>query len=98
LGKNCIENTYCISKGACSLENLIQDKLWKIAQKIPFPSPYFIQIHKDNPISIQTEFPSYTNHFLEIGSGWGEVAIELAIQNPSTLYILMEKKIERINI
>ncbi len=33
---------------------------------------------------------------LELGSGWGEVAITLASENPRTGYLLMEKKIDRI--
>ncbi|XDD50359.1 tRNA (guanosine(46)-N(7))-methyltransferase TrmB [Leptospira sp. WS92.C1] len=75
----------------------LEDKLWSIASGIPFASEYFLQaspvrkLKKDNLFS--KEFETY---FLELGSGWGEVAIEMARQRPNTGFVLMEKKFDRI--
>ncbi|TGL78436.1 tRNA (guanine(46)-N(7))-methyltransferase TrmB [Leptospira yasudae] len=75
----------------------LEQKLWSIAGGIPFASEYFLQaspvrkLKKENLFS--KEFETY---FLELGSGWGEVAISLARQRPNTGFVLMEKKFDRI--
>lgn len=48
-------------------------------------------------IDVRSYFPPHITSFvLELGSGWGEVAIELAKSHPNTGFLLMEKKINRI--
>lgn len=75
----------------------LEQKLWSIAGGIPFASDYFLQaspvrkLKKENLFS--KEFETY---FLELGSGWGEVAIAMARQRPNTGFVLMEKKFDRI--
>lgn len=75
----------------------LEQKLWSIAGGIPFASEYFLQaspvrkLKKENLFS--KEFETY---FLELGSGWGEVAISMALKRPNTGFVLMEKKFDRI--
>lgn len=75
------------------------EKLWGIASRLPFESPYLIELKKENPIDPKKIFQEPINQFvLELGSGWGEVAIELARKNPNTGYILMEKNRDRLQV
>ncbi len=83
-------------KRCLDLENEVTEKLWKIASRVPFPSPYFLQPSRVKKLNIPELFPEFKKYFLELGSGWGEVALELAEKNPSVLYLLLEKKIDRI--
>ncbi|MEI1277474.1 methyltransferase domain-containing protein [Leptospira venezuelensis] len=74
-----------------------REKQWKIATRIPFTSDYFLKINpgsklKKNDLFVE-EFGTY---YLELGSGWGEVAVSLAKDNPNTGFILMEKKADRL--
>jgi len=79
------------------MDEKIQEKLWQLAFRKPYDSEFFIPVVKGKKINFTEIFPPFLEKFtLELGSGWGEVAIELATQNPKTGYILMEKKISRI--
>lgn len=76
----------------------IQEKLWKFTTKTSYQSDYLLQPNeRGKKIDLKKSFPSTTNQFvLELGSGWGEVAIELAKNDHQTGYLLMEKKVNRI--
>ncbi len=75
------------------------DKLWGIASRLPFESKYFIELNREIKIIPSDYFEKEIQHFvLELGSGWGEVAIELARKNPNTGYILMEKNRDRLQV
>jgi tRNA (guanine-N7-)-methyltransferase len=75
------------------------DKLWGIVSRLPFESKYFIELKRESKISPSEYFDKDIQHFvLELGSGWGEVAIELARKNPNTGYILMEKNRDRLQV
>lgn len=75
----------------------IKNKLWKIANSHCGKSEYFLKPVHGNKLDSKCIFPaSYASYALELGSGWGEVAIELAKQNPETGYILMEKNVARV--
>ena len=79
------------------LDIQLQKKLWDIAVKPPLKSEYLIIPEWKEPVDVQKKFSKETDSFcLELGSGWGEVAIELAKNNPSTGFILMEKRKDRI--
>lgn len=81
------------------LDDLTTIKLWGIVSQIPFESKYFIRIKKDNLLKVSDFFPENIRDFvLELGSGWGEVGIELARKNPNTGYILMEKNKDRLSV
>lgn len=76
----------------------IQEKLWKFTTRTSYHSDYLLQPkERGKKIDIKNSFPPGTTHFvLELGSGWGEVAIELAKNHHQTGYLLMEKKVNRI--
>ncbi|TGM05454.1 tRNA (guanine(46)-N(7))-methyltransferase TrmB [Leptospira jelokensis] len=76
----------------------IQEKLWKFTIRTPYQSDYLLQPNeRGKKIDLKNSFPKDTNRFvLELGSGWGEVAIELAKNDHQTGYLLMEKKVNRI--
>lgn len=73
-------------------------KLWDIVSRLPFESPYLIELKWKIRLNPKDYFENDIKEFvLELGSGWGEVAIELARKNPTTAYILMEKNRDRLN-
>lgn len=75
----------------------IINKLWAIASRIPFESKYLIQTEWQKPINLEKEFgKKFQSYILELGSGWGEVGISLAKENPDTGFILMEKNPGRV--
>lgn len=76
----------------------IQEKLWSFTIRTPFSSPYLLHPkERGKKIDLKSNFPKEIQNFvLELGSGWGEVAIELASKSPHTGFLLMEKKINRI--
>lgn len=75
----------------------LQQKLWSIASRPPVTSEFLIVPEWKTPCDIVSYFPNeISTYCLELGSGWGEVAIELASKNPKTGFVLMEKKRERI--
>ncbi|GBF43984.1 S-adenosylmethionine-dependent methyltransferase domain protein [Leptospira ellinghausenii] len=76
----------------------IQEKLWKFTIRTSYKSDYLLQPNeRGKKIDLKNSFPSRTKNFvLELGSGWGEVAIELAKNDQETGYLLMEKKVNRI--
>lgn len=89
---------------------LIENKLWNLSFRRSSPEnmdfgtgtlanpAYFIKINRGLAINIKNEFQNNLEKFsLELGSGWGEVAISQAIANPTTGYVLLEKKMKRIN-
>ena len=81
-----------------NLDQATTDKLWGIASRLPFESKYLIQLEKNIAINPALQFENNLKQFvLELGSGWGEVAIELARKNPETGYILMEKNRDRLH-
>ncbi|TGK07208.1 methyltransferase domain-containing protein [Leptospira semungkisensis] len=74
-----------------------REKQWKIATRLPFTSEYFLKIKSGSKLKKSDLFPKeFGTYYLELGSGWGEVAVALAKANPNTGYILMEKKADRI--
>jgi tRNA (guanine-N7-)-methyltransferase len=73
----------------------IKDKLWSIVEKKILESPHLIHIKKGSIVYPSQVFPC-KKIFLELGPGWGEVAIELASKNQEYGYILVEKKIDRV--
>jgi len=48
------------------------------------------------PMNIHKLYPGYATYILELGSGWGEFALEYAKQNPDSMYIALDKKKYRI--
>lgn len=76
----------------------IQEKLWKFTTKTSYQSDYLLQPNeRGKKIDLKKSFPGEIQNFvLELGSGWGEVAIELAKNDRQTGYLLMEKKVNRI--
>lgn len=76
----------------------IREKLWSFASRTSFQSDYLIQVQEwGKKIDPKKYFPPHvTELWLELGSGWGEVAIQLAEAFPNTGFLLMEKKIDRI--
>ena len=75
------------------------EKLWGIVSRLPFQSPYLIELNSENKISPRDYFENSVSQFvLELGSGWGEVAVELARKNPNTGFILMEKNRDRLKV
>ncbi len=78
------------------VDEKILSKLWKIATKKNFSSQLFLEVQWGQPLNLTKIFPDKETFFLELGSGWGEVAIQLAIQKPKTGFILLEKKPDRL--
>ncbi|MDV6234135.1 methyltransferase [Leptospira ellisii] len=75
----------------------LEQKLWSIASGIPFDSEYFLQASPTRKLKKENLFSKeFETYFLELGSGWGEVAIEMARKKPDTGFVLMEKKFDRI--
>lgn len=76
----------------------IQEKLWKFTTNSSYSTTYLLKpIERGKKIDLRSYFPpEISNLVLELGSGWGEVAIELAKSQPNTGFLLMEKKINRI--
>ncbi|MFQ3855884.1 tRNA (guanosine(46)-N7)-methyltransferase TrmB [Leptospira kirschneri] len=75
----------------------LEQKLWSIASGVPFASDYFLQASPTRKLKKENLFSKvFETYFLELGSGWGEVAISMALQRPNTGFILMEKKFDRI--
>lgn len=76
----------------------MKQKLWKFAQRTAYSSDYLLQPKEwGKKIDLKKSFPPEIDSFcLELGSGWGEVAITLAQKNPRTGFLLMEKKIDRV--
>ncbi|TGK28115.1 tRNA (guanine-N7)-methyltransferase [Leptospira gomenensis] len=75
----------------------LEQKLWSIASGIPFDSEYFLQASPTRKLKKENLFSKeFETYFLELGSGWGEVAIEMARKQPNTGFVLMEKKFDRI--
>ncbi|MCZ8343679.1 MAG: methyltransferase [Leptospira sp.] len=76
----------------------IQEKLWKFTTNSSYSTTYLLKpIERGKKIDLRAYFPQGISQFtLELGSGWGEVAIELAKSQPNTGFLLMEKKINRI--
>ena len=79
------------------MEQKVTEKLWKIANSHSGHSEYFIPLEYGKPLFLKNLFKQeYESFFLELGSGWGEVALELAGKQPKTCFILMEKNIGRV--
>ena len=73
----------------------IKGKLWPIVEKKIFESPHLIYIKRGTIVDPSKIFPG-KKIFLELGPGWGEVAVELASKNEDFGYLLVEKKINRV--
>ncbi len=73
-------------------------KLWDIAIHRDLHHPHILNLPAfGKQITIPEVFPFVPQGVvLELGSGWGEVAIELAKKSPNTAYILIEKLTGRI--
>ncbi len=92
-----IRLTLAKSQDKSLLDIHLQEKLWSIASKPPVISEFLIVPEWKTPCDIVGFFPKeITSYCLELGSGWGEVAVELAAKNPQIGFVLMEKKKERI--
>ncbi|MDX1959342.1 MAG: methyltransferase domain-containing protein [Leptospiraceae bacterium] len=74
----------------------LQKRLWELKPGKDLSSPYFINLDFGEKVILNKLFPDSKKYFLELGSGWGEVAVELASKNPETGFLLMEKKINRV--
>ena len=75
----------------------VLDKLWSIVERPPFESEFVLKVDRNKKFNLGTIFSSnYTKFFLELGSGWGEVSIELAKKNRDTAFLLMEKNRGRL--
>ena len=73
----------------------VEKKLREISFRRTIDSPLFLS--GNFPLNPDIEFGNPCQKYvLELGSGWGEVAIELALANPETGYILLERKMKRI--
>lgn len=79
-------------------KSAVQEKLWGFAQKQPRPFPEILKPANRGIKFIAKDCFSepLENYFLELGSGWGEVALELAEKSSNTGFVLWEKKIDRI--
>lgn len=76
----------------------LKEKLWEISLSFPKLSKNIYTFKKNTPIKTNELFSDSCEKFiLELGSGWGEVAIELALTNPNFGFVLMEKKASRID-
>jgi tRNA (guanine-N7-)-methyltransferase len=76
----------------------VRNKLWRICKNTPVRSPLVLQPGEEPKIiPIQDVFfNKFELHILELGSGWGEVILELAKSNPKIGYIAMERKWNRL--
>jgi tRNA (guanine-N7-)-methyltransferase len=74
----------------------LEEKLWSITERAIIQSNHIIPLKRNQKISI-LDYMSKEKIFLEIGCGWGEVAIQLAKENTNTGFVLLEKKINRVN-
>ena len=74
----------------------LEEKLWSITEKGIIQSNHIIPLKRNHKISI-LDYMNKEKFFLEIGCGWGEVAIQLAKENTNTGFVLLEKKINRVN-
>lgn len=76
----------------------IRSKLWRICKNTPVRSPLVI-VPENEPhfLELNKYFPDmFSKYYLELGSGWGEVALTLAEQNPDTGFLAMERKWNRL--
>jgi tRNA (guanine-N7-)-methyltransferase len=80
------------------MKEITRRKLWDIAIHRDLHHPHILNLPSfGKQITISDLFPFEPQEVvLELGSGWGEVAIELAKKSPSTAYILIEKLTGRI--
>ncbi len=74
----------------------LEEKLWSITEREIIRNNHIIPLKRNKKISIM-DYMEKQKYFLEIGCGWGEVAIELAKENPNTGFVLLEKKINRVS-
>jgi tRNA (guanine-N7-)-methyltransferase len=74
----------------------LEEKLWSITEKGIIQSNHIIPLKRNKKISI-LDYMNKEKFFLEIGCGWGEVAIQLAKENTNIGFVLLEKKINRVN-
>lgn len=72
------------------------EKLWSITEKAVIDSPFVLQINRNKMINPKNIIEK-DSYFLELGPGWGEVSLDLAIKNPHYAFFLAEKKINRIH-
>jgi len=79
------------------IENpVVKEKLWQLSFRRLYESDLFIPIEKNKKINVSAYFENLEKFHLEMGSGWGEVAIALAKMHPDTGFVLLEKKMQRI--
>ncbi|MEM7180948.1 MAG: methyltransferase [Spirochaetota bacterium] len=75
----------------------LSQKLWQIASNYLGKAETFIPIEQGKKIKLERVFAKeHTKYVLELGSGWGEVALNLAKENPQTGFVLMEKNRGRV--
>jgi|JI8StandDraft_1071087.scaffolds.fasta_scaffold141753_1 tRNA (guanine-N7-)-methyltransferase len=76
----------------------LRQKLWALTSKIHSPSPLILQ-NKNFPTQIHLQdifISSKSQYYLELGSGWCEVVIQLAKDFPDIGFIAMERKWDRL--
>lgn len=71
------------------------EKLWLLTERTKVQSPFLVPVHRGTEI-IPADILPKEKHTLELGPGWGEVALELASSQPDTGFFLVEKKINRV--
>jgi len=76
----------------------LRQKLWSLVSKTHTDSSLVIRPESaPSYIHFHDYFPSNINqHFLELGSGWCELILQLAKDNPNTGFISMERKWNRL--
>ncbi len=80
------------------MEANLRRKLWSLSSRVLVESPYIIHPGIEPGLLPFWKYFSkeYSEYFLELGSGWGEVVLELATQNPETGYLAIERKWNRL--
>jgi len=48
------------------------------------------------PLAVRNMYTDFSRYELEVGCGWGEYTRSVAVKNPQTLYVALEKKLARI--
>lgn len=76
----------------------IRNKLWSLCKKTPVHSPLVICPGDQPELLPLTSYwnREFSETFLELGSGWGEVILELAKNQPQCGYLALERKWNRL--
>lgn len=79
-------------------DRTVRQKLWSIAAGYRAESHYFLPIERDTFLTSAQLFAGREMKYyvLELGAGWGEVALQMAAENPDVGFVLMEKNRGRV--